>query len=112
MFSFQNAAKKLYQAARAVLQPLFGAAKQEVPTQRELRLDADEWAVKRKLGHGFFTRSLTHNTRVARLMTLTEPEFELARRRGWVPRDSDYTVMRRMKRALKQRIRRNNEARP
>lgn len=87
-FSFQNAAKKLYKAARAVLQPLFGAAQQEVPTQRELRLDYDEFAVKHKLGSAFFTRQLTHNTRVARLLTLTPAEYALALHRGWVPPDS------------------------
>lgn len=87
-FSFQDLAKKAFRAARAVLQPLFKAAKQEVPTQRELRLDADEWSVKRKLGSGFFTRSLTHNTRVARLLSLTPAEYALALRRGWVPPDS------------------------
>jgi hypothetical protein len=48
-----------------------------------MRLDADEWAVKRKLGRSFFTRQLNPNTRAARIASLTEAEWQLARRRGW-----------------------------
>lgn len=108
-FSFFDAAKKAYRAARSVLQPLFKLSGQATPTRRELNLQADEWAVKQKLGPSFFTRKLGHNTKVARLMSLTPQEFELAQRRGWVPRDAQASLYSRMRRRLRERIARNNE---
>ena len=73
-----------FKKARDLFAPLFEARGENTPTQNEMRLDADEWAVKQKLGRSFFTRQLNENVRVARIASLNEGEFELARARGWV----------------------------
>jgi hypothetical protein len=75
--------KQGFNAARRIFTPLFRATGDDLPTRNEMRLDADEWAVKRKLGRSFFTRQLNANTRAARIASLTEAEWQLARRRGW-----------------------------
>lgn len=73
-----------FKKVRNEFAPLFAATGTDAPTQNEMRLDAEEWAVKRKLGRSFFTRQLNTNTRNARIMSLTRGEFELARNRGWI----------------------------
>jgi hypothetical protein len=79
-----DAIKSGFKRARDTFSPLFKAQGTDTPTQNEMRLDADEWQVKRKLGASFFTRRLNENARVARIASLNEGEFELARARGWV----------------------------
>lgn len=76
--------KGAFKKARDAFAPLFKAAGDRTPTQNEMRLDAHEWTVKQKLGRSFFTKRLNHNTRVARVASLTHPEWLLARNRGWV----------------------------
>jgi len=73
-----------FKKARDLFAPAFKAEGLETPTQNEMRLDADEWQVKQKLGRSFFTRQLNENTKVARVASLSNAEFELARARGWV----------------------------
>lgn len=80
----QDMAKKAYTNARKMLAPLFAAVGDDAPSRRELRLDANEFAVKRKLGRSFFTRQLNPNTRAARIMSLNREEWELAKERGWI----------------------------
>lgn len=53
-------------------------------SRKELRLDADEHAVKRKLGASFFTRRLSPGTRRARVDALSKLETALATDRGWI----------------------------
>ena len=72
-----------FKKARDAFAPMFQAVGQNTPTQNEMRLDADEWTVKQKLGRAFFTRRVTANTRAARIASLTGPEYDLARNRGW-----------------------------
>lgn len=79
-----DAIKRGFNAARDLFRPLFAARGEDTPSRNEMRLDGDEWAVKRKLGRSFFTRRLNENTRVARIASLTPGEFELARNRGWI----------------------------
>ena len=73
-----------FKKARDLFAPLFEARGENTPTQNEMRLDADEWAVKQKLGRSFFTRQLNENTKVARVASLTGAEYQLAQERGWV----------------------------
>lgn len=80
---FMGAVKGAFRRAAKVFAPIFDRAGEERPTLHELRLDADEYAVKRKLGRSFFTRRITANTRAARLASLTHAEYLLARARGW-----------------------------
>jgi hypothetical protein len=80
MFDF---IKKGFNAARRAFAPLFAATGDDTPSRNEMRLDGDEWAVKRKLGRSFFTRQLNPNTRAARIASLTPGEYDLARNRGW-----------------------------
>lgn len=80
----QDLAKRAYTQARKMMAPLFAATGDDAPSRRELRLDANEYAVKQKLGRSFFTRQLNPNTRAARIMSLTRGEWELAKRRGWI----------------------------
>jgi hypothetical protein len=75
--------RKGFKKARDLFAPLFTAAGQTTPTQNEMRLDADEWTVKQKLGRSFFTRRVTANTRAARIASLTNGEYQLAKDRGW-----------------------------
>jgi len=79
-----DAIRKGFNRARDIFKPLFAARGDAAPTQNEMRLDADEWAVKRKLGRSFFTGRVTPNTRAARIASLTNGEYQLARDRGWV----------------------------
>jgi hypothetical protein len=79
-----DALKAGFRKARNLFGRLFAATGNNTPTRNEMRLDADEWAVKQKLGRSFFTRRLNHNTRVARIASLNEAEYELAVSRGWV----------------------------
>jgi len=79
-----DAIKKGFNAARSLFSGAFAAAGVDTPTANEMRLDADEFMVKRKLGRSFFTRQLNENTRVARIASLNEQEFMLAQSRGWV----------------------------
>lgn len=83
MLPFRDTMRAGFKKARDLFAPLFKAAGDDTPTQNEMRLDADEWAVKRKLGRSFFTRQLNHNTRAARIASLTNAEYDLARNRGW-----------------------------
>lgn len=76
--------KSGFKKARDAFAPLFQAQGDDTPTQNEMRLDAQEWMVKRKLGRSFFTKQLNRNTRVARVASLSHPEWRLARARGWV----------------------------
>lgn len=78
-----DAIKRGFNAARNLFAPLFAAQGIDAPSRNEMRLDADEWAVKRKLGRSFFTRRLNPNTRAARIASLTPAEYDLARTRGW-----------------------------
>lgn len=80
---FMGTIRGAFRRAAKVFEPLFRAAGEERPTLHELRLDADEYAVKRKLGRSFFTHRITANTRAARLASLTHAEHLLARDRGW-----------------------------
>lgn len=77
-------AKRAYTTARKAMGGLFAAVGDDAPSRRELRLDANEFAVKRKLGRSFFTRQLNPNTRAARIMSLNREEWELAKERGWI----------------------------
>jgi len=79
-----DAIKAGFNAARNLFSGAFSEAGIDTPTRNEMRLDADEFMVKRKLGRSFFTKQLNENTRVARVASLNEGEFELARSRGWV----------------------------
>lgn len=79
-----DAIKSGFNAARSLFAPLFGAQGIATPTRNEMRLDADEFTAKRKLGKSFFTRQLNENTRVARIASLTEGEYEMAQNRGWI----------------------------
>ena len=79
-----DAIRQGFKKARDLFAPAFAGANIDTPTQNEMRLDADEWQVKRKLGASFFTRRLNENTRVARIASLNEQEFMLAQARGWV----------------------------
>lgn len=65
------------------LAPVFALGKMK-PSRRDMALDADEWKAKQKLGRAFFTRRLTPNSRAARVASLTDKEYELAKRRGWI----------------------------
>ncbi len=76
--------KSGFKKARDAFAPLFKAQGDQTPTQNEMRLDAHEWTVKRKLGRSFFTKQLNHNTRVARVASLNHGEWLLAKNRGWV----------------------------
>lgn len=81
-----NALNRIKGAFRSVVEtfrPLFRKTGEDTPTLRELRLDADEFVVMRKLGHSFFTRGISVNTRNARLASLTQGEYMLAKARGW-----------------------------
>lgn len=80
---FMNAIKGAFKKAAKVFAPIFDRAGEKTPTLHELRLDADEYAVKQKLGRSYFTRRITPNTRSARLASLTHAEYLLARARGW-----------------------------
>ena len=79
-----DAIRKGFKKARDIFSPLFKAAGEDTPTQNEMRLDADEWVVKQKLGRSYFTRQLNENTRTARIASLDEREYTLAFNRGWV----------------------------
>jgi len=79
-----NAIKRGFNAARSLFSGAFAEVGIDTPNLNEMRLDADEFMVKRKLGRSFFTKQLNENTRVARIASLTPVEFELARARGWV----------------------------
>lgn len=80
MFDFKEGFKK----ASKLFGGMFAALGMNRPTRNEMRLDSDAYAVKQKLGKAFFTKRLNGNTRVARIMSLTKPEWELARSRGWI----------------------------
>lgn len=80
----KDAIKQGFKRARNLFSPLFANAGVDSPAQNEMRLDADEFMVKRKLGRAFFTRRLNENTRVARVASLSQAEFELARNRRWI----------------------------
>lgn len=73
-----------FNRARKMFRDLFALSGEQEPSRNELRLDADEWAVKRKLGRSFFTRHITPNTRAARIASLNRAEYDLARARGWI----------------------------
>lgn len=79
-----DAIKTGFKKARNLFSSMFAAKGEDSPTQNEMRLDADEWMVKRKLGKSFFTKQLNHNTRTARIASLNQAETELAQARGWV----------------------------
>jgi hypothetical protein len=79
-----NAIRAGFKKARDMFAPAFAAQGIDTPNQNEMRLDSDEWSVKRKLGRSFFTRRLNENTRVARIASLTYGEVQLARARGWI----------------------------
>jgi hypothetical protein len=79
-----DALKTGYKRAVNLFGGMFKDIGENVPTQNEMRLDADEWAVKQKLGRAFFTKRLNPNTKVARVASLTGAEYQLARQRGWV----------------------------
>jgi len=81
---FLSTLKSAFRSAAKVFGPMFQSVGDRTPTRNEMHLDADEWAVKRKLGRSYFTRRLNPNTRVARIASLNEAEYELARNRGWV----------------------------
>ena len=83
-----DAIRQGFKKARDLFAPLFQARGEDTPTQNEMRLDADEWAVKRKLGRSFFTRRLNPNTRAARIASLSNAEYDLARNRGWFSREA------------------------
>lgn len=70
--------------AKKWLGGLFSTINEAVPTRNEMGLEAQEWVIKRKLGSSFFTRTLTRNTRAARIATLTHAEYLVARRKGWI----------------------------
>ena len=53
-------------------------------SRSEGRLDAQEYAVKSKLGNSFFTRQQPERTRNARISALTSEERRIARARGWI----------------------------
>lgn len=78
-----GALRGAFKKASKIFEPLFRVAGEDKPTFNELRLDADEYTIKRKLGRSFFTRHITRNTRAARLASLTHPEYLLAQARGW-----------------------------
>ena len=80
---FFDSIRKGFKKARDAFAPLFQAAGERTPNQNEMRLDADEYVVKRKLGRSFFTRRLTANTRAARIASLEHGEYLLAKNRGW-----------------------------
>ncbi len=79
-----DAIKKGFKKASKLFAPLFQTQGQALPTQNEMRLDADEWQVKQKLGKSYFTKRLNPNTRTARIASLNRSEYELAQARGWV----------------------------
>lgn len=79
-----DAIKAGFNKARDLFAPAFKASEIALPTRNEMRLDGDEFTVKRKLGRSFFTKQLNQNTRVARIASLTRGEFELAQDRGWI----------------------------
>lgn len=79
-----DAIKAGFKAARNLFGSVFAAQGIDTPTRNEMRLDGDEFSVKRKLGRSFFTKQLNPNTRVARIASLTQGEYELAQARGWV----------------------------
>lgn len=79
-----DAIRKGFKKARDLFAPLFAAKGESTPTQNEMRLDADEWLVKKKLGKAYFTKQLNPNTRNARIASLNQAETELAQARGWV----------------------------
>ena len=79
-----DAIKKGFNAARNLFSGAFASAGIDTPTRNEMRLDGDEFSVKRKLGRSFFTRQLNENTRVARIASLNETEWQIARNRGWI----------------------------
>ena len=78
-----GALRGAFKRVSKIFAPLFDRAGEDKPTLNELRLDADEYTVKRKLGRSFFTRRITLNTRAARLASLTQGEYMLAKGRGW-----------------------------
>ena len=82
--SWLGAIKGAFRKASRAFAPLFRARGEDRPTFHELRLDADEYAVKKALGHSFFTGQITRNTRAARVASLTQEEYVLARDRGWL----------------------------
>ena len=79
-----DAIKKGFQAARSLFAAQFAAIGESPPTRNEMTLDADEFNVKRKLGKSFFTRQLSHNARVARILSLSQDEYQLASEKGWL----------------------------
>lgn len=79
-----NVVKSAFRKASRAFAPLFQARGEDRPTLHELRLDADEYEVKKALGHSFFTGHITPNTRAARIASLTGEEYLLARERGWL----------------------------
>lgn len=81
--SFLGAIKGALKKASKVFAPLFKKVDKDKPALNELRLDATEYGVKQKLGRSFFTRSITSNTRAARLASLTHEEYLLAMQKGW-----------------------------
>ena len=76
--------KSIFKRAAKAFEPLFRSAGEDRPTLNELRLDADEYTVKRKLGRSFFTRQLPANSRAVRIASLSHEEWLLAKNRGWL----------------------------
>ncbi len=76
--------KGIFKRLRKAFEPMFKAVGHDKPTANEMRLDADEWTVKRKLGPSFFTRHLSPNTRALRIASLTHKEYLLAMKRRWI----------------------------
>jgi len=79
-----NSIRAGFKRARDLFAPAFQAQGIDTPTQNEMRLESDEWAVKRKLGRSFFTRQLNPNTKAARIASLTHGEWLIAKNRGWI----------------------------
>lgn len=87
MFNALSALRAIKQGFRRIakaFEPVFRASGEARPTLNEMRLDADAYVVKGKLGRSFFTRQLRPNTRHARVASLTADEYQLARAHGWL----------------------------
>lgn len=78
-----NRIKGAFRTAVKLFTPAFKKVAKDVPNLHEMRLDVDEYDVKRKLGRSFFTRRTTRNSRAARLASLTQEEYLIAKGRGW-----------------------------
>lgn len=73
-----------FNKARNLFGGLFAAIGAKTPTRNEMRLPAEEWAVKKKLGRAFFAKRLNPNYRAAKIASLTCAEWHIACDRGWL----------------------------